>query len=152
MAPLPITTVSKGTSANMTTLFSQPSNSPRVPSNRARTMNTGPMISSAAKARRQTTRTPTVPSSMISAPIERMFAGDEKPVAAAMAAGLGGAPAAFAASAAAVGWALVAASLIALKKTSSCCAKRTVAEPLLPTSTLAISSGAPVARFHTTDW
>ena len=35
---------SKGTSANMATLFSHPSNNPRVPSNSARTMNTGPMI------------------------------------------------------------------------------------------------------------
>src|SRR4051812_15647718 len=75
-APLPMTTVSSGTSANIATLFSQPSNRPRVPSNNASTMNTGPMISSAASASRQTTSTPTVPSNRISPAIERIFAGE----------------------------------------------------------------------------
>ena len=50
-----------------------------------------------------------------------------------------------------LGGTVLAASVIAVKKPSSCCAKASVAEPLVPTSTLAISSGAPVARFHTTD-
>ena len=75
-APLPMITVSRGTSANMATLFSQPSNSPRVPSNSASTMNTGPMMSRAASARRQTTSTPTVPSNMIKAPSDRRLAGE----------------------------------------------------------------------------
>jgi hypothetical protein len=48
--------------------------------------------------------------------------------------------------------ALLAASVIAAKKPSSCWAKSVVAEPFEPISTPAISSGAPVARFQTTDW
>ena len=43
------------------------------------------------------------------------------------------------------------ASVISANNPSSCWAKSSVADPFEPTSTLAISSGAPVARFHTTD-
>ena len=71
-------TANSGASASITSPLSQPANSPRVPSNSARTTKIGPTASSTASAIRAVTSTPTVPSSSSIAPSHISALGRER--------------------------------------------------------------------------
>ncbi len=138
MVAPPINTARSGVSANSTAAFSQPSNSPRLPSNKPQMMKMGPSASIAASAIRATSRTPTVPSNNSKAESQSRSGPDAiEPVS--------GIPAEAASVAAA-------ACATTAKIVSSRSANSDVALPLVPMRRLAIWSGAPTSRFQTTDW